>query len=117
MDTRWRQLIDGLTYVKPECIDKEKIKLTLRYDRTYDMQVIDTLFEWKVLTIDEYIEALKRLISIQKDGIKYLENYLEEAEHNKETYNPMIHYGFGMNYSEEISHKLNSRWVDATKET
>lgn len=115
MDTRWRQLIDGLTYVKADSIDKEKIKTTLKYDMTYDIQVIDTLFEWKVLTIDEYIEALKRLIGLKKDSIKYLEDYLEQAEENRDNYNPMIHYCFGANYSEEISHKLNSRWVDTTK--
>lgn len=98
MTAKWEQIIESISYVNPETIDKEKIKGVLKYGRMHDTQVIDNLYLLKVLTIDEYKAELSRCIDIMKDHIKWAGERLKDAEKRGEQYNPLIYYGFGRAY-------------------
>lgn len=110
MDARWRQIIDGLAYMKLDSVDKDKIKATLKWDRTYDCQVIDILYIDGILTFDEYLEFFDKLIEHQKEQLKWNERYFEEAKEKGKEYNPMIHYGFASSFPESIYSKLNKQY-------
>ena len=110
MCERWQRNIDSISYVKPETIDKEKIKKMLKYDYTHDEQVLDNLYLLGVLTLDEYKEFMGRQLERAKEHIHWLEERLADADKNGEKYNPMAYYGFGGPYfGAEVDFKLNRR--------
>lgn len=110
MCERWQRIIDSVSYVKPETIDKEKIKNMLKYDYTHDEQVLDNLYLLGVLTLDEYKEYIERRIDWVKSNLKWLEERLKDANENGEKYNPMAYYGFGGPYfGAAVDFKLNRR--------
>ena len=110
MCERWQRIIDSISYVKPEAIDKEKIKDMLKYDYTHDEQVLDNLYLLGVLTLDEYKEFMVRQLERAKEHIHWLEKRFKDANENGENYNPMIYYGFGGPYfGAAVDFKLNRR--------
>lgn len=98
MTARWEQIIESISYVNPETIDKEKIKSMLKYDRTHDEQVLDSLYLLKVLTSDEYKDVLSKYAERLKERMRYVDERLKMAEEKGNEYNPMIFYGFGRAY-------------------
>ena len=110
MCEKWQQIIDSISYVKPETIDKEKIKKMLQYDYTHDEQVLDNLYLLGVLTLDEYKELMEKQVEQEKTKIQWLEKRLKDANENGGKYNPMIYYGFGGPYfGAAVDFKLNRR--------
>lgn len=112
MDVRWTQIMNGLSYVKPESIDKESVLNTLRFDMFYDEQVLDSFYTMKVITVDEYIKFMKRLVENEKDHIKWLEGRIKDAKEKQEEYNPIIYYGFNSSFPDAISKKLDEKWIE-----
>lgn len=110
MDARWKEIITCLAYMKPDSVDKDKIKATLEWDRTYDCQVIDTLYIDGILTFDEYLDFFGKLIEHQKEHLKWNERYFEEAKEKGKEYNPMAHYCLASNFPESIYSKLNEQY-------
>lgn len=111
MDVRWTQIMNGLSYVKPESIDKESVLNTLRFDMFYDEQVLDGFYTMKVITVDEYIEFMNQLVEKEKGLIKWLEDKIKNAKEKREEYNPLIYYDLGSNFLETINKKMN-QWND-----
>ena len=110
MCERWQRIIDSISYVRPETIDKEKIKNMLKYDYTHDEQVLDNLYLLNVLTLEEYKELMERQLERAKEHMHWLEKRLKDANENGENYNPMIYYGFGGPYfGAAVDFKLNRR--------
>ena len=110
MCEKWQQIIDSISYVKPETIDKEKIKKMLQYDYTHDEQVLDNLYLLGVLTLDEYKELMGRQLEQAKANVQWIEKRLKEANENGKKYNPMIYYAFGGPYfGAAVDFKLNRR--------
>lgn len=110
MNEKWRRIIDGLTYVKPEYINKEKIKQTLEYDRSIDGETLDSLYMMKVIDIKEYIEFLSLIIAREQENADFLKNSLEEAAKAGDKFDPMIHYGFGFDCSQIISDNIHEQF-------
>lgn len=98
MSSRWEHIIESISYVKPECIDKEKIKSILRYDRTHDAQVLDNLYLLKVLTRAEYKAALSKYADRVREEMQWIDKRLDMVNEKGDEYNPMIFYGFGRPY-------------------
>lgn len=98
MNERWEKILESISYIKPECVDKEKIKSILQYDRTHDAQVLDNLYLLKVLTIDEYKATLSKYADRVKEETQWIDKRLDMVNEKGEEYNPMMFYGFGRAY-------------------
>lgn len=98
MCQKWQQIIESISYVKPEAIDKEKIKNMLQYDYTHDEQVLDNLYLLGVLTLDEYKRFMERQLERAKSRVHWLEEQLKAANEKGNEYNPLIYYSFGAPY-------------------
>lgn len=108
LSAKWEQIIESISYVKPETIDKEKLKSIIKYDRTNDAQVLDSLYMLDVLSLEEYKEAMKRCIETLKESVIYTEKQLKDAEERGADYNPMIYYGCFRGYmGGAIEHERN----------
>lgn len=107
----WEDAIKIISFVKPECIDKEQLLLFLSTDRTYSLETLDSLYMRKIITLQEYIEYMDKLIDREKDNIKWFSEYRKEAEEKEENYQPWIHYGFGSpSYGNVIDMERNKKW-------
>lgn len=91
----WNRVIDSLRYAKPDGVDKEKLKKNLEIERTWGSVHIDYLYSFGILTIDEYTYFMKKLIEREKENVKWLEQYLSDAETSGDAYDPMAHYCLG----------------------
>lgn len=98
MDEKWRAIIDCISAVKPECVNAEKIKMMLDFDRTTDMQVLDNLYILGVLSLEEYKQRASCRIEWMKESIHWAEERVKMANEKGTEYDPMIFYGFGRAY-------------------
>lgn len=109
LSARWEQIIESISYVKHDTIYKEKIKSILKYDRTHDDQVLDSLYLLKVLSLDEYKEYISKYADRLKEAVQWVDERIKVADEKGDEYNPMIFYGFGRGYMgaaiETESHK------------
>lgn len=92
MNEKWDNIINTLSYIKPEQIDKTGIKLQLDLDRSFDIYALDKLYMMHILNKDEYIKYIKRLIEIKQEDIRFLETVIDDAKASTD-YDPMSHYG------------------------
>lgn len=90
----WSDIIKIASYVNSDCIDREQILLLLSHDRTYSLETLDSLYMRKIITLQEYIKFMDKLIEIEKEKVKWISEYRKEAEEKGEDYQPWIHYGF-----------------------
>lgn len=115
----WKNVIDIVSTINPDCIDKEAIKKSLngayRYD--IDMQVLDTLYLRNILTFEEYKEQVSLYIAREELDADYhknttLANIIEQGA----KYDPMAHYvcAFGSN-SATIDSKISDYWAGKLK--
>lgn len=92
MTEKWEKIIDALSVVKPECVNRDKIKQMMQYDYTVDEQVLDNLYLLGVLTLDEYKERIASRIQHMKGVLKFAEDRLQQANEKVEKFNPLIYY-------------------------
>lgn len=90
------RILDIINFTNPDSIDKEQIKGMLAFDRTWDSQVLDSLYFRNIFTIEEYKFYLGKYIERLKERLRFEEEYLKEAEEKGDNYNPYTHYGFGI---------------------
>lgn len=110
---RWERIIDAISYIKPECIDSEKLKLVLDYDMEVDSQVLDNLYILGIINIDEYKYRMNRYIDLLESKIRYTKLQLKTAEENGTEYNPMLFYGLNSSYKgAAIQDKDNFDFMD-----
>ena len=98
MNRKWEQIIDSISCIKEDSIDKEKIKSILKYDHTIDTQVIDNLYLLKVLTVEEYKNLIDEQIERSYADIHFLEERLKGIAEIGERFSPIVFYGFGKPY-------------------
>lgn len=109
MCQKWQQIIESISYIKPDMIDKEKIKNMLQYDYTHDEQVLDNLYLLGVLTLDEYKRFMERQLETEKEHIRWLEERLKDANENGDKYNPLIYYiSCGPSYGAAVDFNMNA---------
>lgn len=92
----WKNVIDTISVVNPESVDTESIKSMLNWDRTYSIEVLDSLYMRKIITLEEYMEYVHRYIHFKEDNIKWANERLVEAQEKKSDFNPYVYYGLGM---------------------
>lgn len=88
----WKELINFLYGIKNEYINKQEILNSLEDRRDYDSEILDRLYDLKILDIDEYINYMKKVIEFTEDIQKYNKKRLENAINKREDFNPMIYY-------------------------
>lgn len=110
---RWERIIDAISYVKPECIDIEKIKRVLDYDREFDSQVLDNLYILGLLSLDEYKIRLSKYIDRLQEGVEFAQDKLKRAEDMGDKFDPMIFYCCTMGYrGAAVQDKENFDFMD-----
>lgn len=99
MTKRWEDIILGLTLIKPQYVNKERISNMLKYDYTFDLQVLDNLYELQTITLQEYQEHLKKLREREKaHGLEaQIEERLKDSEDKKDKFTTLIYYAFAFN--------------------
>lgn len=92
------KIIDTLSYVKPEYIDMAGIKAQLDQNRKFDIQVLDKLYLMNLLSKEEYIHYIERIIQLRQEEIRFLETVIDDMNSTLD-YNVLGHYGFGYDFS------------------
>lgn len=111
MTERWSKIIDSLFYMKPEAIDKQKLRLSLSTDYAVDEQVIDNLYIIGVLSLDEYKVQMEK---VTKQHERYLDGCKERlrlAEEKGKDFDPMIFYGVNSpNFGQGLNSEKETKW-------
>lgn len=103
MHSYWQRVLDILKVVSIESVNTENIKIVLASGIVdYDMTILDTLYFYKVINYEEYLEYAKKLKARMEQKMKYLEDAIKEAEINKESFDPMCNYCCAFNSNDLV---------------
>lgn len=94
MTKRWETIIDSLSVVNQECVNIEKLRQILDYDMEVNSQVLDSLYIYKLISLDEYKDRMERYITHLKDSLKFAEMQLNDAKEKGDMYSPWIYYSY-----------------------
>lgn len=93
MSEKWREIINVLTFIKKECVNKEKLIQQLEIDYTVDEEVLDNLYILGILDIQEYTKQMEKVTGNTKIRLSLCEKRMEYAKDEKENFTPMSFYG------------------------
>lgn len=113
LSNKWKTIIDALSVINPESVNKEKIDLMLSYDMEVNSQVIDNLYMLGLLSLDDYKKRMSKYIEHLKESILFAEKELETAIEKDDEYDPIIFYAFKFpSKGTEIENKLNQNFFN-----
>ena len=96
----WEEIIHNLYFLKPECIDKNKILYELEGRFDYNCDVIGKLYYLKAINYEEYIKYMKCVVEREKDKSEYAKYKISLAKKYGDNYNPFSPYlPCGTNYN------------------
>lgn len=94
MTEKWSRIVNILSFITPEAIDKNKVINLLKCDHTVDEQVLDNLFILEILSTDEYAIQMEKVIKDMELNLSFCKERVHLAKENGINFNPMIYYNW-----------------------